>query len=254
VLIEPERPWTARSVALSALLGSDPPRLPVGALVALGELFGIAPGATRTALSRMVAAGELEAADGRYRLVGRLLRRRAAQETGRRPPGTGWDGTWHWIVVHGEGRSVARRREFRVAMVDSRFGELRPEVWLRPSNLPVPPDPGPDVLVSTGRLHDVVERELAGRLWDLNSWSGGARDLVRRLDAAVPRLEGGGDEQIPPNFALSAAVLRHLRRDPLLPAELLPRAWPGEELRTSYARFDDAFRNALRAFLRRHRS
>src|SRR3712207_4525563 len=135
MLSEPERPWTARSVALSTLLGSDPPRLPVGALVALGELIGIAPGAMRTALSRMVAAGGLEASDGRYRLVGRLLRRRAAQETGRRPPGTGWDGSWHWVVVQGEGRTVARRREFRVAMVDHRFGELRPEVWLRPSNL-----------------------------------------------------------------------------------------------------------------------
>jgi hypothetical protein len=72
-------PLDARSLALSVLLGSHPPVLPARALVALAELFGIAGGTMRTALSRMVAAGELEAADGRYRLAGRLLERQRAQ-------------------------------------------------------------------------------------------------------------------------------------------------------------------------------
>ena len=79
-------PLDARSLALSVLLGSHPPVLPARALVALAELFGVAGGTMRTALSRMVAAGELEAADGRYRLAGRLLERQRAQDIGRSQP------------------------------------------------------------------------------------------------------------------------------------------------------------------------
>ncbi len=79
-----ERPLTARSLIASTLLGTHPPVLPGRLLVRLGELFGIAEGTTRVALSRMVAAGELETEDGRYRLVGAaLLARQAAQERGR---------------------------------------------------------------------------------------------------------------------------------------------------------------------------
>jgi phenylacetic acid degradation operon negative regulatory protein len=58
------QPLDARSVALSVLLGSHPPALPARALVALAELFGIAGGTMRTALSRMVAARELSASHG----------------------------------------------------------------------------------------------------------------------------------------------------------------------------------------------
>ena len=46
-------------------------------------LFGIAEGTVRTALSRMAAAGEVEADDGWYRLSGRL--RRAPAAPGRQP-------------------------------------------------------------------------------------------------------------------------------------------------------------------------
>ena len=36
-------------------------------------------------------------------------------------------------------------------------------------------------------------------------------------------------------FAAAAALLRHLRTDPLLPAELLPTPWPADQLRERYA-------------------
>lgn len=248
------QPLSARSVALSTLLGSDPPALPVSALVALGELFGIAPGTMRTALSRMVAAGELETENGRYRLVGRLLGRRQAQDAGRHVPSQEWDSRWHVVVVQAEARSVARRREFRGRMADHRFGELRPAVWLRPANLPAPQHGRDDVLVSTGDLRIDDRDALVGQLWDLPGWTATAGSLTKELVAAIPSLEHGGDDQIPPNFVLSAAVLRHLRRDPLLPTELLPSTWPGVALREAYQRFDDHFVDRLHSFLRRHRT
>ena len=131
-------PLTARSLALSALLGTHPPRLPVRAIVALGELFGIAEGTMRTALSRMITSGEVLADDGWYSLGNRLQRRQATQDAARHLVAEPWDGTWWFAIVGPERRSHPSRRSFRAAMREHRMGELRPEIWLRPANLPGP--------------------------------------------------------------------------------------------------------------------
>ncbi|HKY75862.1 MAG TPA: PaaX domain-containing protein, C- domain protein, partial [Acidimicrobiia bacterium] len=65
-------PLTARSVLASVLLGTEPPWLPTRLLVRTAELFGIADGTARVALSRMASAGEAVPEGGGYRLVGRL--------------------------------------------------------------------------------------------------------------------------------------------------------------------------------------
>ena len=63
---------------------------------------------------------------------------------------------------------------------------------------------------------------LAHRLWDLPAGRPGPRPVRAALDALAP----DGPEALAPGFELSAAVLRHLQADPLLPAELLPADWP----------------------------
>jgi DNA-binding transcriptional regulator PaaX len=69
----PAPPLTARSVLASALLGMDPPELPVAQLVRLTGLFGISENRARVALSRMVAGGEATSdGTGLYRLAGHL--------------------------------------------------------------------------------------------------------------------------------------------------------------------------------------
>ena len=55
-----------------------------------------------------------------------------------------------------------------------------------------------------------------------------------------------GPDDLAPGFVLSAAVLRHLQADPLLPAELLPTGWPGAALREEYDRWDGEYRRVLR--------
>jgi phenylacetic acid degradation operon negative regulatory protein len=40
-------------------------------------------------------------------------------------------------------------------------------------------------------------------------------------------------------------VVRHLQLDPLLPAEFIPREWPGQDLRNTYRRFDEVFKHRL---------
>jgi phenylacetic acid degradation operon negative regulatory protein len=241
-----ERPLPARSVLLSTLLGAHPPSLPVRVLVRSGELFGIAEGTVRVALSRMLAAGEVEQEDGSYRLAGRLLERQARQDESRRPAVRRWRGAWATAVVTAEGRTASGRVALRAAMRDLRMGELREGVWLRPDNLRLPrPADGQCTWLSSRPEGD--PSELAGRLWDLGAWA--ARAEVLRARLARIRLDRA--DSLAPGFVLSAAVLRHFQADPLLPDELLPDDWPGADLRAEYDEFETAFLAAWRAFMQR---
>ena len=74
------RPLTARSVVLSLLLGTHPPRLPVRDILDAGELFGISPATMRVALTRLVQAGDLVADQAVYALSPRHLERHRLQE------------------------------------------------------------------------------------------------------------------------------------------------------------------------------
>ena len=182
---------TARSVLLSVLLGTTPPRLPVRRLVRTTELFGIAEGTTRTALSRMAAAGEVTAGDGWYELAGdRLLARQARQSASREARTAAWEGgRWVEGVVAAEGRRpAAERAALRSALSAARLAELREGVWLRPDNLGGVARLAAGVAAGVGEGGDGVvwftavpagdPAALAARLWPLGSWAEGARRLV----------------------------------------------------------------------------
>jgi phenylacetic acid degradation operon negative regulatory protein len=243
-------PLTARSVIASTLLGVDPPRLPGNVLVRSGELFGIAEGTTRVALSRMVAAGELRSEDGAYHLTGRLLERQARQAASRAAATSRWDGGWRMAVVTAERRPAAERAELRDAMRDLRMAEVREGVWLRPDNLPA--RPLPDVAGRCLWLGATPDEPaaLAASLWDLRGWARHATRLRAEMDDVLPELDAGRTDALAPAFVLSAAVLRHFQADPLLPAELLPDGWPGAALRAEYDRYDAAFLTVWRTWFR----
>jgi phenylacetic acid degradation operon negative regulatory protein len=240
-------PLSARSVVLSALLGTHPPVMPVAALVALTGRFGISPGTTRTALSRMVGSGDLTSADGRYRLAGRLLERQREQDVGRRRADTDWDGSWWVVSTLGTRRSAPERRRFRTAMEGAKLGELRPDTWMRPANLPIAVDV-PDVVVSRGVVpHDTGTR-LVGELWDLATTEAQATELVSALDLVDDALGDTAtavDDAIAPAFTVLAACLRFLRVEPQLP-DALAATPAGDRLRHRYAITETAVRAALR--------
>jgi phenylacetic acid degradation operon negative regulatory protein len=243
--VEDGRPLTARSVLLSTLLGAHPPSLPARVLVRSGELFGIAEGTARVALSRMLAAGEVEQEDdGRYRLAGRLLERQARQDESRRPATRRWRGGWTTAVVTAEGRTASSRVALRASMRALRMGELREGVWLRPDNVRLPrADDAQCTWLSSRPEGDPAQ--LARRLWDLDGWAARAEVLRRRMRALGVDRPGS----LAPGFVLSAAVLRHFQADPLLPDELLPADWPGPALRDEYDAFDAAFLSIWRSFV-----
>lgn len=266
-VLDDERPLTARSVVASTLLGIDPPVLPSRLLVRSGELFGIAEGATRVALSRMVAGGELIADEGSYRLAGPLVRRQARQLASRAGATRAWDGRWTLALVVMDERTAADRSALRTAALVLRLGERRPGVWLRPDNLT--DRHASAVSAAAAVVASQCERfdarpagdptALAAHLWDLDGWVRRAQALHEALAVLLPRLAAATEAEthlgtglLGPSFVVSAATLRHFQADPLLPLDLLPTGWPGEALRTTYERFDTAFKTAWRDWFRQH--
>ena len=242
---------SARSVLASVLLGTEPPWLPTPLLVRTGALFGISDGTVRTALSRMTAAGEAVAERGGYRLGGRLVERQARQRASRRADVRPWDGTWELATIDGdEARPAPDRAALRDALRARRLGELREGVWARPDNLDPERTPEARAIVDewctrwTGATPSPTPD--AADVWTLDAWADGAARLQAEMDALSAPLEQHDVTALADGFVTSAAVLRHLQADPLLPPELLPRTWPGPALRAQYDRFDEAYRATLR--------
>lgn len=229
----------------SALLGMEPPELPVAQLVRLTGLFGISENRARVALSRMVASGEATTdGAGRYRLAGHLAERQARQSASRAGVTADDDGSWWLAVVTTSGSTAEVRGARRRALTYARLAELREGVWMRPANVAVVLPETLDADVELLRAVPPDPTRLAGRLWDLVGWAQRATELLTSLEGLPP----DGPGALAPGFELSAAVLRHLQADPLLPPRLEPAAWPGSRLRATYDDWDARYRATLNAW------
>jgi phenylacetic acid degradation operon negative regulatory protein len=237
---------TARSVLASALLGEDPPELPVAHLIHLAGLFGINENRARVALSRMARNGEVTTdGSGHYRLTGHLLERQGRQTVSRRGETRRWRRTWRMVVLTTSGLGPEERSARRKRLSRARLAEYREGVWLRPDNIALVPDPVDDPEVSVFTVTpDRDPAQLARSLWDLDAWSKRTGELLAQLDDRTP----DGPEDLAPGFVLLASVLRHLQADPLLPDELLPSGWPGTSLRRAYEEWDRRYREVLVAW------
>lgn len=234
-----DKPLPARSVALSLLLGSHPGRMSPAALTAAGEHFGIPSSTMRVALTRAVAAGDLERAQGDYALGERLARRQQRQDEGVEDAASPWDGSWEMAVVVVSGRPGPERAVLRETLTRHRLAELREGVWTRPANLRRPAAYADDPVLSTFRATpDDDPALLVRRLWDLAAWSATGHELLRALAAPRPPAE---------RLAVAAHLVRHLASDPLLPPALLPDGWPGAALRAAYADYEEELRTIASA-------
>jgi phenylacetic acid degradation operon negative regulatory protein len=254
------RPLSARSVLASALLGADQARLSVGELVAVASLFGISDGAARTCLWRMVSNGELTGDDGSYALAGRLLERRQRVDEASRIDDAAaprWDGTWELAIVSLDRRSAGNRLELRKAAMALHLAELREGVWIRPENLDPQRFPASRVVLDQQCTHfhgaatDITADKVRS-LFSLDAWTDDARALIEAMNVELkPSKHDDSTEGVRYEFALSIAVVRHLQLDPLLPVELIVDHWPGHTLRSTYRRFDDAFKQRMNSVFRR---
>ncbi|MEQ8841757.1 MAG: PaaX family transcriptional regulator C-terminal domain-containing protein [Acidimicrobiales bacterium] len=248
---------SARSIVASTLLGTTPPRLPSRLLVAFAEEFGVAPGTTRVALSRMVERGELiRDDDGTVALSGELLDRQGRQEEGLAPHVRPWTGDWEMYLVRDGGRESSERAALRRAATHLGLREHREGVWLRPDNL----DPERQ---RTAR--EVVDAQcdrfaaapadpdpvgLAASLFELADWAAEAERCRARMTTMAATLEFGRPGALADGFETAAHSLRHLVSDPRLPDELCPAGWPAPALRRDYHDYNERYRQHLSAFFR----
>jgi phenylacetic acid degradation operon negative regulatory protein len=108
-----------------------------------------------------------------------------------------------------------------------------------------------DAVRFVGRLDSGDVRTLVDQ-FAVDEWARRARGLEATLDDTVGGLVGdSADTTFARAFYALAATLQHVRVDPLLPAAMLPRDWPGARLRSAYrnhqARFDGVVSNWSRA-------
>lgn len=252
-----DRVLGARSVLATALLGADQPHLTARELVEMASLFGISDGAARTCLWRMVSAGELTTDDGVYTLAGRLLERRQRVDEAARTDDTvaaPWDGTWELAVVSQQRRSASARLALRKAAAALHLAELREGIWFRPDNLGRDRLPTLRAVLDRQCVHfhgaaTDIPAETVRSLFDLEDWAVDARRLTQAMGDELDVEAAGavGVDDFTYQFALSITVVRHLQLDPLLPAELVPRQWPGHALRVTYRHFDEVFKQRLNA-------
>ena len=218
---------------------------PVSALIRLLEPVGIAAPAVRTAISRMAAQGWLEparvdAAPG-YRATRRAIERltEAASRIYRHEPEP-WDGRWRIVFVVMPGQRSARKR-LREELHYLGYAEHAPGVWVCPFERQ-----GVDEVVS--RAGGTARRGLAVSLdpdpvgaWDLSALATAYAAWPTLADELLETEEGADDEDqaaFAARFRLVHEWRKFLFDDPGLPAELLPRGWPGvpaAELFTSEA-------------------
>lgn len=220
---------TARSVVLSVLLGAHPASATAAELLRLTNGFGIKETALRVALTRLVAAGDLVRSAEGYGLSERLLERQRQQDAALDPQTTDWHGDWLAVVITSVGCDARTRAGLRAGLSERRFAELREGFWMRPDNIAA----DLDGLTQHTRLltaRDDNPAELAATLWDLTGWAQTGHELLAAMAEAT---------DMPARFVVAAAMVRHLRRDPVLPTELLPAGWPGARIRSRYAEFAD---------------
>jgi phenylacetic acid degradation operon negative regulatory protein len=178
----------------------------------------------------MVAAGDLHRADSVYRLSDRLVERQRRQDDAIHPATKAWRGGWEIAVITVAGRSPADRAKQRDELSALRLAELREGVWLRPANLR---REWPGHLTALAQRFvarpDQPPQVLVDMLWAIDGWAAVATGLLNAFTAAARPADA---------FAVAAAVVRHLRIDPVLPDQLLPAGWPGPQLRAAYAEYE----------------
>ncbi|MFA7413363.1 MAG: PaaX family transcriptional regulator C-terminal domain-containing protein [Rhizobium sp.] len=205
----------------------------MGTLVEICAHLGISETLVRTAVSRLVAAEQLVGErDGRrsyYRLASGARTEFAAAARLLYGPQVGAEG---FLIHHAPGLSdeIARR---------AGLGRMGPDLYLRPNhpeNVRVPGLAFRAEVIKDGALL----ADYAATLWNLQSFADEYQTMIDVFSPLMTALAQG--ETLLPADAVSARLLlvqayrAVLLRDPRLPADALPKDWPGLAARQLFGR------------------
>ena len=237
--------------------------VPRGGAVALGTLLeffaaiDIDPTVMRTAMSRLTADGWFEREKvGRnsfYRLVQReRLTFDIATKHIYGPPASDWTGRFELLLIaNGADRDAARE-----ALKNAGFGSPLPGVWVAPSGVPIPEEAKGAIRLEVS-AEDDSGRRLLSESWPLDRTAEAYRRFMKSFE---PLRSWVARDKLSDIDAFTARVLliHHYRRvvlrDPLLPAALLPRDWPGRAARDLCGEIYRGVLSASEQWLDRHAS
>ncbi|PPJ48425.1 PaaX family transcriptional regulator [Rhizobium sp. KAs_5_22] len=233
-----QQQFTVRAPAMIVTIYGDivVPRggvLWMGTLVEICARLGISETLVRTAVSRLVAAEQLVGErDGRrsyYRLASGARTEFAAAARLLYGPPADADG---FLIHHAPGLSDEMIRR-------AGLGRMGPDLYLRPNHPGSVPFLGLTFRAEVMK-DGVLLADYAATLWNLQSFADEYRAMIDLFSPLSAALERG--ETLLPADAVSARLLlvqayrAVLLRDPRLPADALPRDWPGLAARRLFAR------------------
>ncbi|HEX5688393.1 MAG TPA: PaaX family transcriptional regulator C-terminal domain-containing protein, partial [Roseiflexaceae bacterium] len=227
-------------------------------LLALLELLGVGERAARSALSRMAGRGWLLARrQGRRSQYSLTSSGRGLLEQGARrlfePAFTDWDGLWQLVIYSLPESKRGLRHALRGQLIWLGFGPLAPATWISPrdrqTELAYVCDElglaGHVELFSGVRQHSDHTQALVERCWDLQALHAEYRQFVERHEPASMEMAAWSAERLRQQtslcfirrFWLTHDYLPFPRKDPNLPAALLPSDWAGFDARRLFEQY-----------------
>ena len=207
----------------------------LGTLLEFFSALDIDSGVVRTAMSRLASDGWLERSKvGRNSFYRLNNKGRQTFDTATRhiydPPLSDWTGRFELLLIgNGEDRDASRD-----ALKNAGFGSPLPGVWVAPSGVPVPEEAAGAIRLEVS-AEDESGRRLLSESWPLDRTADAYLKFMKTFEplrAAMARGEALSDADA---FTARILLIHHYRRvvlrDPLLPAPLLPRDWPGRAAR-----------------------
>jgi phenylacetic acid degradation operon negative regulatory protein len=229
--------------------------LPGAALRRLLSQLGHSADAGRTLLARMVRAGQLSShRQGRtttYALAGEFLAgwERVRTQAMTRP--VAWDGQFHTVLHTVPEEHRAFRDALRRSAVLAGYGTLQPGVLIALTDRREVLAPlldsapaGARVRLGTLGLSTAEAADAAAVAWDLPRLAATYAGHIERLDARP------GPEDLAAFVRTFQPVLTDTLREPALDPALMPRDWPGPELRRAIGRFSERHAELVEASLR----
>jgi phenylacetic acid degradation operon negative regulatory protein len=230
----------------------------LGTLLAFFQRLDIDSGVVRTAMSRLAADGWLErhkvGRNSFYRLANKGRQTfDAATRHIYDPPPSDWTGRFELLLIGNAGDREAARD----ALENAGFGSPLPGVWIAPSGVPVPEEATHAIRLEVS-AEDDSGRRLLRESWPLERTADAYLKFMKTFEPLRDWL--GRERQMSDADAFTARILliHHYRRvvlrDPLLPAVLLPRDWPGRAARELCGEIYRGLLAASEQWLDRHAS
>src|SRR4051812_11587220 len=229
----------------------------LGTLLEFFKTLDIDSGVVRTAMSRLAADGWLErnkvGRNSFYRLVrkGRQTFDAATKHI-YDPQPSDWTGRFELLLIgNSEDREASRE-----ALKNAGFGSPVPGVWVAPSGVPIPEEAAAAIRLEVS-AEDDSGRRLLSESWPLERTADAYVKFMKSFEPLrgwIARGRLSEPEAFTARILLIHQYRRVVLRDPLLPAALLPRDWPGRAARELCA---DIYRGVLSSseqWLDRHAS